>query len=617
MLKRIILALIILFASFSKALAQTEFITDYQVIYQVRPDGQTHAKFSIGLTNKISNIYASEFSLSIGSPQLTQVKAYQADQIFDVQINQGSNTTNLVIPFPDKLLGKDKTRNFNLEFDSPDFASRMGNVWEISIPKLSQSDNLNSYSLSLSIPQSFGQPSIISPTPSGHETLDNYIVYRFTADKLKDKGISATFGSNQFFDFFLTYDLINPNIFPVKTAIALPPDTVFQKIFLDRLEPPPLNLTVDTDGNWLANYQLSSKQTLTITATGSAQIMLLPRQDLPEINPALLSQYLTPQPYWESDNPRIKTLAEKLTSPEKIYAYVASNLIYDYGRLTENNTRFGAANALDNPESAICTEFTDLFIALSRAAGIPSRAVNGYAYTANATLRPLSLKKDILHAWPEYYDSGKKIWVPVDPTWGNTTGGIDFFNHFDLNHFTFAILGQNSTSPAPAGAYKIDGSPAKQVQISFGAVPLAKSNLVVIFNVPAQAVAGIPIPGQLIIRNQGNTALYQETLSLKSEHFQLSQSEWTIPVLPPFSEYTVNFELQAENWLDQFTDTLTATVNRQNYTYELNIRPVSTLIFRSNNLPFLALIVLAIISLGFMVKLIYEKFFKKRAHPHL
>lgn len=612
MLKRIILVLIVLLASVKPVSAETEFITDYQVSYTVQPNGQTHAKFSISLTNKISNIYASEFSLSIGSPQLTQVKTYQSDQILTPQVNQGSNTTNIIIPFPDKILGKDKTRTFNLEFESPDFATQMGNVWEISIPKLSQSGNLNSYSLSLSIPQAFGQPSIMSPVPTRQEALNNNTIYYFTADKLKDKGISATFGTSQFFDFSLNYDLINKNLFPVKTVIALPPDTSWQKIFLNGLEPKPETITVDQDGNWLAHYQLNSKQTLSITATGSAQLLLQPRQDLPVFEPNLLADYLTPQPYWQSDNPKIKALAEKLISPDKIYAYVVSNLIYDYGRLTENNSRLGAADALDSPESAICTEFTDLFIALTRAAGIPSRAINGYAYTVNSTLRPLSLKKDVLHAWPEYYDADRKIWVPVDPTWGNTTGGIDFFNHFDLNHFAFAILGKSSTSPAPAGAYKINGSTAKQVQIDFGKPAAANLNLAAVFQLPSKAIAGISVPGKVIITNQGNTALYNQTVNLESAHFSLAKSEWTISVLPPLATYTIDFELKAKNWLDEFNDTLTVTVSNYRFEHQLKINPVYTLILTSINLIFLTLIALALISCLYMVKLIYAKFFKRK-----
>ena len=92
-------------------------------------------------------------------------------------------------------------------------------------------------------------------------------------------------------------------------------------------------------------------------------------------------------------------------------------------------------------------EFTDLFITIARSAGIPAREVNGFAYTENPDIQPLSLVNDVLHAWPEYYDSEKGVWIPVDPTWGSTTGGVDYFSKLDLRHFTFVVHGKDSTKP--------------------------------------------------------------------------------------------------------------------------------------------------------------------------
>jgi len=85
-------------------------------------------------------------------------------------------------------------------------------------------------------------------------------------------------------------------------------------------------------------------------------------------------------------------------------------------------------------------EFTDTFITLVRALGIPAREINGYAYAQNDRLRPLGLEQDVLHSWPEYYDFASQTWQQVDPTWGNTTGGLDYFHKFDLDHFTFKTL---------------------------------------------------------------------------------------------------------------------------------------------------------------------------------
>src|SRR4030095_6203634 len=62
--------------------------------------------------------------------------------------------------------------------------------------------------------------------------------------------------------------------------------------------------------------------------------------------------------------------------------------------------------------AADCTEFASLFIALSRAAGIPARPVFGYL------VEPGESRYEISHLWAEFRD-GDRGWVTVDPTNGS------------------------------------------------------------------------------------------------------------------------------------------------------------------------------------------------------
>jgi len=614
MLKKLLQIIFCLFvfiiALTTPTLAQSEFTTNYTVDYSIRPNGVTHTKFDITLTNQLSNIYASEFSLSIGSTQLQAIKTYNQAGNLEPKIAQGNKTTNIVIPFKDKVLGKNKSRIFTLEFDSLDFSHQLGSIWEISIPKLSKTDSLQTYQLTLSIPNSFGKPAIISPQPLSQTSSGGYTTYRFHQEDLFQSGISATFGQTQYFDFSLNYHLNNPNIYKVKTEIALPPDTSFQKVIYQTLDPQPNNITTDLDGNWLATYTLSAKQTLTVLATGSAQVNLQPQADFPRYDLGDNSNYLSRQKYWETDNPRIQELAQQLQTPQAIYQYIVDNLIYDYGRLTDTTTRFGAANALDNPDSAICMEFTDLFVALARAAGIPSRAVNGFAYTTNSQLRPLSLKKDVLHAWPEYYDSSQHLWIPIDPTWGNTTGGVDFFQQTDLNHFSFSILGQNSNYPIPAGAYKLESSQDKDVEVTFGRSVSAQPQTQLQIHLPDQTLAGMPITGEIVLENTGNVAVYQQTINLKSDNFSLPTNTWTIASLPPYSRHTIEFELPATAWNQALTDTLTTTSNLSQAQHQLTLLPAYRLLLAHPQLKRFLLLFVLILILLISLKL----FLKRQSH---
>lgn len=608
MLKRLIVAISLFFLSFlwpKIALAQTEFLTDYIVNYTVNSNGQTHAELNISLVNTLSNIYAKEFTLSIGSTQLSDIRVANSSGNLNPSIVQGNKTTNITISFPEKVLGKDKTQNFTIEFNSADFSHRLGNVWEISIPRLSKNDNLRSYQLILAVPRAFGPPSTITPSPVSIVNSGSNTVYRFNQEEILAKGISATFGSAQFFDFQLQYHLQNSNFFPIKTEIALPPDTAWQTIIYQTLKPRPESINVDEDGNWLAAYLLNSKENLTVTATGSAEIFLQPQNQFLGIKNSIVD-YLSKQKYWETDNPKIIKLADQLKTPKNIYQFLVDNLIYDYGRITEGTTRFGAANALDNPNSAICMEFTDLFVALSRSAGIPSRAVNGYAYTSNPDLRPLSLKRDLLHAWPEYFDPEKDLWIPVDPTWGNTTGGVDFFNHTDLNHFTFVILGKDSQYPVPAGAYKTDGQQTQDIQVEFGLPQIHRPQTTIEFKLPATAIAGMPLKGELVINNIGNVSLYNQTVNLTGKNVKFSHDSWKIPVLLPFTSQTFYFELAASGWNDNYSTQLLAQSEFSQTAHLLTVKPVYLLALTAKPILFIVACLILLTGLFFLIKKLYN-----------
>jgi len=440
------------------AYALATFATDYVVTYDVSEYGQTHVSFNIGQKNNLSTVYATSFSLSLSQTNLKNIFVKDAAGPIGPQISQTENVTNINFDFGNKVVGRDKINQFSIQFDSPDIASKQGSIWEINIPKLESNENTNSQQIILKVPVSFGVPAYIDPKPSRSEN-GNYI---FNSATLGNKSISAVFGTNQYFKLQLTYNLNNPLGKNLTTQIALPPDTSYQTVFIKSLNPPPKDIAADPDGNWLASYDVSPNSDLQITANIFANLSFNPKTSpLPDAG-----LYTRATKLWDYTDPNISAKSYNLTTPKAIYDFVVSYLQYSYARINSGSNdinRPGAVWALANPTKAICTEFTDLFIALARKNGIPARENQGFAMSNNDRLKPLSLSKDVLHAWPEYYDRIKQTWIQVDPTWGNTTGGIDYFNKLDLNHLVFVIHGIDSTQPLPAGSYKTIGGGSKDV----------------------------------------------------------------------------------------------------------------------------------------------------------
>ncbi len=226
-----------------------------------------------------------------------------------------------------------------------------------------------------------------------------------------------------------------------------------------------------------------------------------------------------------------------------IYSYVTGNLKYNYKRVVKGNQRLGASKILNSPDQAVCTEFTDLFIALAREKGIWAREIEGYGFSSDPNLRPLSLISDVLHAWPEYYDQVKNIWVPVDPTWENTSG-IDYFSSFDLNHIVFAIHGKQSDYPLPAGMYKTEDSKDIQI-IATNIEPDKKNNLKVwLDKLPSRLTEEEEIKGKIFLQNLGNTYLWQTPIKFFSQNIEVVPKEIIIPVLAPYQQGEFDFVLK-------------------------------------------------------------------------
>ncbi len=545
--------------------AAKDFSTSFDSTYEVRENITTSVVHQISLTNLKPNTYASEFTLIIGSTNLDAITARDRTGLLPITVNQRDNGVAVSVSLKSRpALGLNQKKEFTVQYDSRDTAQKVGKIIEINIPKLSNSKEFDSFTTNLLVPVSFKSPSIMVPTPTSQTSTVKFSNFRF--DRNDETGISAVFGTAQSFSINLQYFIINPGETLIQSLIALPPDTAYQRVNIDRIEPKPIQLKTDVDGNWLAIYQLKPQQKLSIEADLTVEIKIIPAG---ENFSKPLPEHLKPTMFWQSDDPEIMALAVKLKTPKKIYDYVVSNLTYDYSRAESGSDRIGAKLAFKNPGSAICTEFTDLFIALSRAAGIPARELNGFAWTENPKLRPLSLSGDILHAWPEYWDKDKNLWVQVDPTWGNTTGLIDYFTKLDFNHIVFAIHGKSDTSPLPAGFYKTDESQKKTVAVS-------PKNVSMNFNQFPEVKISIPDTLStymfnlisVTLTNQQSAAMYKIPVSVLSQGSTVKINSLSEIDLLPWETKSLEFKIKPKNLWISGPQPITVKIGPKAYEYQ-------------------------------------------------
>ena len=553
----------------SHVFAESNFTTDYAVTYNVLENALTHVTFNITLANKTSQYYASSYSIQVGFKNIENVLASDNGGKITPQISKNDDGNNIEIVFNDRVVGLDKKLSFSISFDTKDIAQKSGKIWDINIPGLSEQKAYNAFNVNVIVPKFLGNPSYIKPDTG--KLINNNLI--FTKEELGESGISISFGKEQIYNFNLLYHLKNSNLFPVKTEIALPPSTNYQDVQIFSIEPNPQNVTRDIDGNWLAQYILAPGKKIDITVNGKAKIWLNPRKE--QLSDTELKEYVKEQPYWETNKKEIKDLALKLKTPYAIYQYVVNTLTYDYNRVQENQPRVGAYGVLKNPSSAVCLEFTDLFIAIARAAGIPAREVNGFAFTQNSKERPLSLVKDILHAWPEYYDNELQGWIMIDPTWGNTTGGVDYFYTLDFDHFAFAIKGISSTYPIPAGGYKIsDNAIGKDIDVKFGDNFAAQAQSLIISEDFAKGYfPGLNPQGNIFIKNNGQIISLPQEIVITTGFLQPLSQKIYLRAIPPFGFTKIPIKFKKPSFLTNKTETVRIAINDSYIAKKIRITP--------------------------------------------
>jgi transglutaminase-like putative cysteine protease len=555
-------ALIFLFSAPS-AFAK-EFASYYKATYRFANSAEAFVTQEVSLVNMTADYYASEYSLSILGSQISDIEAFDKIGPLSVKTQVKDETTIITVRFNEKAVGKGKMLSFLLRYRCGGLAKKEGNLWQISLPKLAKDGEIDEYDLFLKIPTEFGKVAFVNPSPRKEEVADNFYQLQFEKNDLVNFGVWVTVGQYQTFNFKIDYDLTNSNNIPRVEKIPLPPDTAQQTLYYEQLSPEPEDLEVDADGNWLAIYHLAPKEKLKVTAQGRVNLFFQQKKGRwvePEFNEG---GYLVSTKNWPADQPPIKQLALSLKTPAAIYRYVVDNLTYDYQSIKKGAVRKGALGALENPKQAICTDFTDLFIALCRAAGIPARELAGYAYTDNPKLKELAEKNDLLHSWPEYYDRQKREWVMVDPTWEHTSGGLDFFNKFDMAHFVLVIHGKSDTLPFSPGAYKNEGSSEKQILISLGedgAVKMPQAFSVVklkprnIFSLKKNLI-------EVEMKNDSGFSVNNEIVRLEGAN-KIEPNEWFFRQIPPFSHFKFNFALSPSEQLKDYPLKLTLKIGEK------------------------------------------------------
>lgn len=500
---------------FASPIQAADFRTSYNIEYYIQdndPQNYTKTSYTIAITNLQPDLVIKKFTLSFPrSFSLGSISAKDDNGTINTVTTEKDRTIEMTFELSDPKPGLNEVNTLYLDFLQKNIFRAKGSVWEVFIPTLENKEN-DSHTITVYLPPGKHKKlSLAKPAPD----IISFDKVVWTRDV--GRSIYVVFGDMQRYSLDLTYNLTNPNVYKVYTDVAFPPDTLYQHIIIDSIIPQPDSVFSDEDGNFMARYNLDSKQSKLIVFKGLAEVYTTPRSDYRPYIQKQFEQYqkvlFNSQPFWKLDN----ETPVKSNNIKDHYDYATQTLTYNFSRIIKGNSRMGAAQALRFPDQAVCTEYSDLLIASARQRGLYVREVQGFAFANEQELRPVQQESDILHSWVEYYDPIKKIWIPIDPTWQDTSG-IDYFSSFDFNHIVFALHGKKEDYPFPAGSYKSTPG-GKNIKIE-----PTNDTRDTIRKVTA-ALAPLPLPESddlfsvlLTVQNMGNVTMWDFPLAIQSEN---------------------------------------------------------------------------------------------------
>ena len=219
----------------------------------------------------------------------------------------------------------------------------------------------------------------------------------------------------------------------------------YQKVLSRQISPDTYTLVTDEYNNQFAEFDFSDHPANTILSVDIDYEVVVNEltYDLSNCEGDLPKEFTRPELHIESANPQIQLLSGDLSKDRKstceqiqaFYNYVGDELTYTY-----NRNDWGAQATLGYM-GADCTEYSDLMIALSRAAGIPARYYEGLLYLEDSNSEVAKTE----HAWLDVYLPSIG-WAAMDPTLGRLPVFRDtYFAHHTANHI-IVTTGRNPST---------------------------------------------------------------------------------------------------------------------------------------------------------------------------
>lgn len=473
---------------FTQSISAKIIEKDYNRIYTVK-DNQVEITETKAISVTQNNFFiqsGAEENFTIFNPVRNdpdaQKKAEQTLTSITLTDNFGNNlgytsettpTGNLVIKTKINTgIYSGQTYTITLKYISYGLIIKSGAVRDVYVPAFSKSytfedeQTIERVTTQVIIPKFFGEINIVRPLANISDDGNNYVL-NFTQESLLGATAWIQIGKIQYYSFNIEQPFEATSNIPIvynQFRIILPRDMksgpITQEVHFTNISPEPFSTELDSDGNLIAIFKVPVNESGTIKVEGYAiinqnnSIDFVKSGTINDIPLEVIERNTASAKYWESDSEEIQELAKELKGTEtnvyklveNAYQYVVGKIDYSEVKKFGLNQRQGALATLRGG-AAVCMEYSDLFIALLRAMGIPARAAFGSGYSALDGLT--SSSNTVNHQWAEVYIPSINSWIGVDTTWGENG---DTLIGGDLNHFYTHITSIDPETPSSTEA---------------------------------------------------------------------------------------------------------------------------------------------------------------------
>jgi len=303
----------------------------------------------------------------------------------------------------------------------------------------------------------------VVPDATETQNTKTYTKFFFTYKSLLNQYIWIQIGRQQYYKFSIIQDVTGTessntgytNEYKLIVPRSVDEPSIYQRVYYSSITPAPKYAETDIDGNLILAFDFPTNYTGQISIQGYAEVgrnnsVTIDASNSGNITDNTISNmgnYLKQAAYWEVNDSKIQTTAHQVIGNERnifniskdLYTFIVNRIDYSTVKRFGLNERQGALATL-NGGAAVCMEYSDLFLALARADGLPARAVFGYSYDSK-----LKNTDQEAHQWDEVFMPGLGKWVSIDVTWGESGMKMTEGN---LNHFFTHMASVDPNTPA-------------------------------------------------------------------------------------------------------------------------------------------------------------------------